>query len=627
MALFLMMMVIYFLCLVNKQHYSYIENNELTNALVSGFHCVIAEQDHLNHINIFPVPDGDTGTNLSLTLNSALTVIKDDEDKDLHEMLKALADALLDGARGNSGAIFAQFFQGLSESSVEQKQFTVQTLSKAINLGYQYAHEALLKPREGTVLSVMQAFADSISELVSKDPNIKFEEIISKAQFNVNKALINTTQQLNVLKKAGLVDAGAQGFALLIDGMSYYLKNREIKLLPEKFLVNKIKKQVNISDNEHQSKFRFCTECFVSSKDINKKKLQEALIELGDSMVLAGSKNKVKVHIHTNYPDKVFLKTKQFGEVTGEKADDMFRQQGIIFNKSKKFAVITDSGADISDEDMEELNIYMVPCRIQFGKDDYLDKVSITASEFYSKIRKNKNYPTTSRPSPGDFKRQFQFLPSHYEKVLSITLSSHASGTHEGAYLAAKRSDSSKHIYVVDSLNASMGQGQLSVLAAECAAAGMGIDEALQVIKRAIPKIKTFIMLQDLSYAVRGGRLSIWVKWMADLFRITPIMCIKANGKIGIATFFLGHRDNLSKYSKFIASQHNKKEKIQIGIGHAIYEKGAKELAKKIRSKNLSIDKLQICELGPALGAHGGPGTLTVSTCPVISFDDLSQQD
>ena len=621
-----MMRVTYLYCLVNKKQNSNIENSELINALVSGFHYVITKQDYLNEINVFPVADGDTGTNLSLTLTSALEVTKISDRKNLHQLLEKVAEALLDSARGNSGAIFAQFFQGLSDFSDGYNQFNVHSLSKAINQGYQYAYEALTSPREGTVLSVMHAFANSITELISENPNIGFEEIINKAQLSVDKALLNTTQQLSILKKAGLVDSGAQGFVFLIKGMSYYLENKEIKKSPNNPFVNSIKKQKYTSASNHQSQFRFCTECFINSDEINRKKLKEALVSHGDSMVLAGSKHKVKVHIHTDYPDKVFTVAKKFGEVTGKKADDMFIQQDTVMNKSKKFVVITDSGADISDEDIERLNIHMVPCRIQFGDEDYLDKVSISSKEFYFKIKENKNYPTTSRPSPGEFLRQFQFLTSHYEKVLSITLSSHASGTYEGAKLAAKRNKLSKNIQVIDSLNASMGQGQLTVLAAECAAAGLSINEALQIIKKEIPKIKTFIMLQDLTYAVKGGRLPRWVKLITDFFQLTPIMCIKKNGKIGIATCFFGRRNQISKYAKFISSLHYNNEKIQVGIGHAVLERGAEELARKLQKNIKQIDKMTICELGPALGAHGGPGTLTVSTCPVISIDNLTDR-
>ena len=134
---------------------THLTGGSLSQALTSGIHLVIAEQDLLNRINVFPVADGDTGTNLSLSLGSALPVLSSDEDPHLGTMLAAVADALLDGSRGNSGAIVAQFFQGMSDSAGEINRFTTYTFSKAVRLGSDYAHDALAEPREGTILSVI----------------------------------------------------------------------------------------------------------------------------------------------------------------------------------------------------------------------------------------------------------------------------------------------------------------------------------------------------------------------------------------------------------------------------------------------------------------------------------------
>lgn len=608
---------------VNSGQHSHIDGDELANALVSGFHCVIAQQEHLNRINVFPIADSDTGTNLSLSLGSALAVINNSEEKHLGPMLASLADALLDGARGNSGTIFAQFFQGFSDSAGELTHFTAYTFGKAVNLGSEYAHDALSKPREGTVLSVIQAFAKSVTQLASENSEAEFADVISKAQIKVDQALIDTPKQLDVLRKAGVVDAGAKGFALLVGGMSDYLRHGTIEPMPEISLLDEIEAPVKFSAADDSSQFRFCTECLVTASEIDRRKLRESLASLGDSVVLAGSKRKAKIHIHADNPDAVFEVARQFGELSGEKADDMHRQKSATHGSSDSFAVITDSGADISDEDMERLDIHMVPCRIQFGDRGYLDKVSISVAEFYAELESNPHHPTTSQPSPGDFRRQFQFLASHFKDVLSVTLTSRASGTYEGARSAAKRSEAPGRIHVVDSLNVSIGQGQLTVLAAECAAAGISIDETLKILEREVPRTKTFGLLCDLRYAVRGGRLPPWVKLIADLMRVTPIIYVKANGGIGLATFLLGRRHRISQYAKFIGSHCKDGETVQVGIGHAICPEDAEELAKELRNNIVSINALKICELGAGLGVHGGPGTLIVSIRPVMSDDDF----
>ncbi len=602
----------------------HIDGDVLAEALISGIHRVIGQQELLNRINVFPVADSDTGTNLSLSLSSALGVLRGQPGKHLGTMLAAMADALLDGARGNSGAIIAQFFQGVSDSAGEITRFTTYTFGKAVTMGSEYAHDALSKPREGTVLSVVAAFADSVTHQVSTTPELNFSTIISKAKVRVEEALADTPNQLDVLKKAGVVDAGAMGFAELVAGMADYLCHGLITPMPAEALLDEIEPPVEFSTADNASRFRFCTECLVTAAEIDRRKLREALSELGDSLVLAGSKRKSRIHIHVDDPEAVFDIARRFGNLSGEKADDMHRQQSSTHNSSRTFAVITDSGADIGEDDMERLDIHMVPCRIQFGDRGYLDKVSITTEEFYFELENNPHQPTTSRPAPGDFRRQFQFLASHFNDVLSITLTSRASGTYEGALSAAERSNAPGRIHVVDSLNASVGQGQLTVLAAECAAAGLSFDETIPIIESQVPKIRTYALLNDLGYAVRGGRLPQWVKTLADIIRVIPVVCIKPDGTIGLGGWLLGRRNRISKFASFIASQLKNDAAVELSIGQAVCPDDAALLAQELGEKVTSIDKLKICDLGTGLGVHGGPGTLIVAARPTTSADDFA---
>ncbi len=604
----------------------HIDGDSLADALVSGIHRVIGQQEHLNSINVFPVADSDTGTNLSLSLGSALGVLQGDSGKHLGTMLAALADALLDGARGNSGAIIAQFFQGVSDSAGEITRFTSYTFGKAATLGFEYAHDALSKPREGTVLSVIAAFAESITYQASANSDGDIADVVREARRKVDEALANTPKQLDVLRKAGVVDAGAQGFAELVAGVSEFFDSGHITPMPETALLENIEPSVDFSAADNTSKFRFCTECLITAADIDRRKLRESLAELGDSLVLAGSKRKAKIHIHVDDPDAVFGVARQYGEISGEKADDMHRQQSSTHGASKTFAVITDSGADICDEDMERLDIHMVPCRIQFGDRGYLDKVSITTDEFYSELQNNPHHPTTSQPSPGDFRRQFQFLASHFNDTLSINLTSRASGTYEGAKSAAKRSDARGRIHVVDSLNATMGQGQLVVLAAECAAAGISVDETIRIIEAQVPKTRTFALLSDLRYAVRGGRLPQWVKVAADLLRVTPIICVKPDGRIALGGCLLGRRNRITKFARFVASHIADDGPVEIGIGQAICPDDAETLAVELRQKISTIQSLKTCTLGTGIGVHGGPGTLIVSFRPTQSISQSDDQ-
>jgi len=595
---------------------THLDGNKLASALISGIHRVIDEQDFLNRINVFPVADADTGTNLSLSLGSALPILGTPDDKHLGTMLAAIADALLDGSRGNSGAIIAQFFQGMSDSAGELNRFTTYTFGKAVMLGSEYAHDALSDPKEGTILSVISAFAHSLQHLINECGEDDFRAIIENSMRPVEQALADTTGQLEVLRKAGVVDAGAKGFVTLLSGMAEYILHGRIAPAPDLSLLFSEELSFSTSAEGAESNYRYCTECIVTGTNIDRRKLREALDELGDSLVLAGTKRKAKIHIHVDEPEKVFSVGRSFGDLSAEKADDMHRQHVSSHNDARRFAVITDSAADIADDDMERLDIHMVPCRIQFGDRGYLDKVSISTEEFFAELETNPNHPTTSQPAPGDFRRQYQFLASHFADVVSISLTARASGAFQAAVSAAERVNAPGRIHVLDSLNASVGQGLLAVYAAECAIAGVTATATIEAIETLIPETLTFALVKDLRYAVQGGRIPRYVKTIADLLRLTAVIRTVPDGRIATASFLLGRRSQLRKFARYIARQSNTDQSLIVAIGHAVCLNDAVELARLLRKEIPDIERLVTIDLGTALGVHGGPGTLMVATQP-----------
>jgi len=601
----------------------HMDGDALAAALTSGIHRVLGEQELLNRINVFPVADSDTGTNLSLSLGSALGPLAKPGEKHLGTMLAAVADALLDGARGNSGAIVAQFFQGMSDSAGEITRFTTYTFGKAVSMGNEYAHDALSEPREGTILSVIAAFSQSIAHQVSNVREGDFPVVISKALERVEEALANTPNQLEVLRKAGVVDAGAKGFTELVAGIADYLQHGTIVPLPDTSFAHDLEPALNFLEADNESQFRFCTECIVTGTNINRRKLREALAELGDSLVLAGTKRKAKIHIHVDEPETVFDVAREYGEVSAQKADDMHRQQHATHGDKQRFAVIVDSAADITDDDMESHDIHMVPCRIQFGEHGYLDKVGITIDEFYSELEGNPHHPSTSQPSPGDFRRQFQFLASHFDDVISINVMSGASGTYDAACLAASRTDAHGKVHVIDSRNGSMGQGQLAVLAAECAEAGLDVERTVAVVEAQVPQTTSYIILKDLRYAVRGGRLPAWVKTIADMLRLTPIIYTTHEGKLGLSSFLFGRANWIERFARHIARR-APAGPVEIGIGHAICAEDAVALEQYLHKLLPDIRKSRISGVSPAIGVHGGPGTLLVAVKPWLSAQDIA---
>jgi len=594
----------------------YLDGAAFADALVSGIHCVVGEQDLLNHINVFPVADGDTGTNLSLSLGSALAVLNHHSDRHLGTLLARIADALLDGSRGNSGAIVAQFFQGVSDSAGEMTRFTPYTFSQAVAKGSEYAHDALSQPREGTILTVIAAVSDAIASHVASVRDGEFPPLMSVALERGQTALEETTDQLDVLRKAGVVDAGAKGFVELLRGMTEYIKHGSIADEPDLSVLGVGESLPVMAGSDEDSEFRFCTECIISGADIERRKLRETLSSLGDSLLLAGTKRKAKIHIHVNDPEAVFDVGRQYGEVSNEKADDMHRQAHSSHDTASRFAVITDSAADIADEDLERLDIHMVPCRLQFGDRGYLDKVSISAPEFFEELASNPAHPTTSQPAPGDFRRQFQFLASHFNDVLAFTVTGSASGTYQAALSAAERINAPGRIHVIDSLNASLGQGLLAVFAAECAHAGLSAEKTIAAVNDLIPQTDIYGMLRDLRYAVRGGRVPSWVRTIAQVLNITPFIRATPDGHIAPSGFAFGQRDRVRKFARSLVRNARGRGPLNVAIGHAACPEDAEKLETILRRDLAQIKRLTTTSLGAALGVHTGPGAMIVALQP-----------
>lgn len=589
----------------------YLDAEAMRQALRNGVQRVIASQDGLNRINVFPVADGDTGTNMALTVGAMGGVLEAADDWPLDRLLAAAADALLDGARGNSGAILAQFFQGVSDTAAELSRFTVETFSRAIVAGSDYARDALSEPREGTILSVIDAYADAITAAAELPARLDFGGLLANGLEAAEKALAATRFQLAELRKADVVDAGGKGFVALAQGMLAYVRDGETVDAID--LPDDVAEAV-MAGEDVDLEYRYCTECIVKGEALDRRKLREALSALGGSLVLAGSRHKARVHIHVNEPEQVFEIARGFGEVSGEKADDMQRQQHTTHGASRAVAIITDSAADLPDADMDALDIHFVPLRVQFGDQGFLDKLSISPSEFFDELARNPNHPTTSQPAPGDFRRQYEFLASHFDDVLAITLSSKVSGTFAAAESAAARVKGHGKVHVIDSRNASLGQGLIVRHAAALAQSGASLDAVRERVARAIAGTHTFGLVSDLRYAVRGGRVPNSRKVVADLLNLNPVLRTRADGSVSSGGVILGRGRRLPKFVRYIAKRIDADRPMTLAVGHANCEPDAIELRERLLAALPGVEESYVTEVGTAFGVHGGPGLIVVAT-------------
>ena len=591
----------------------YIDGIRLYRSITAGLRRVVSRQEYLNKINVFPVPDGDTGTNMAYTLTSIEDGIQNNAYSDIKKMSMKIADSALDGARGNSGAILAQFFVGFADGIKDVKKLNSAEFSQAIAHAKNYSYDALTKPREGTILSVIGGWSESL-ETSSKISN-DFLSILSTGLIAAQKALDNTPNQLEVLAKAGVLDAGAQGFVDMLSGIQEFIESgsiteAELKIIEEL-------EEVAITTNE---KFRYCTECIILGENIPRRLLQERLMDLGNSIVLAGTKIKAKVHIHSDDPHSVFSLCKEYGSIKGEKTDDMIKQQADAHSSHSSTAIIVDSGCDLPDELIDNMNIHVIPVRLNFGDTHYVDKVSLTSDEFWKELEKNPMHPQTSQPSPGDFRRQYQFLSSHYESAVSIHLPEALSGTYQSA-LTAARSLSSFPVNILDSFSGSIGTGLIAMRTAEAIIEGKNIDEINIIAKQAIENTQLYVGLNTLDNIVKGGRISPTVKKIANFFKINPYLAFKKEGLKPVGLSF-GNKNKSEKFRKFVENKIPQNKKVRVGISHAQMNTFVDDWRKDLIRK-FGDDNVIITDVGPALGVHAGPKVLCFAI--QILNDDLNK--
>ncbi len=580
----------------------YIDGPRLLRAIQAGINHVITRKDYLNKINVFPVPDGDTGTNMAFTLATISEETKSINNKQVSKVADGIADASLNGARGNSGSILAQFFVGFADGIGSFRRLTPERFSKAINTAKNYSYDALSEPKEGTILSVISDWAYSVNNLYKKHDD--FVMILDFAFEQAKESLRKTPEKLAVLKTAGVVDAGAQGFVDFLEGINHFIKQGE----KDDVDTSTIAEPVDNFEVEMTDEFRYCTECLVAGDDIDRIKLKEQLMNLGSSIVLAGSKKKAKIHIHTNDPQAVFTLGHEYGTLSGEKADDMLKQQKDAHGSHEEIAIVVDSGCDLPEDLIDEFNIHMVPVRLNFGDEHHVDKVTITSEEFWHQLQTSSIHPQTSQPTQGDFRRQYQFLTGHYNNVISVHLPASVSGTMQSATLAARDAEDLP-IELIDSQNGSIGIGLIALRGAEAVKSGKAKEDILKIIHQAVENTTIYIGLETLDYVVKGGRLSANKKKIANLLQINPILSFAMNGINSIGKTF-GSKNKAEKLVKFVSSK-LPDGPYRVGLAHG----NALELAENAEHhfESLRAEKVISTEIGPALGVHAGPQALVIA--------------
>ena len=586
-----------------------LNGTDFYNALVSGITNIISRHEHLNKINVFPVPDGDTGTNLLFTLRPIIQIDSDDISSHFGEMLSLIANTAIDSARGNSGTIMAQYFIGMLENAEQLDNLTNENMSKIFEDGFNAASSAMSDPKEGTIITVMRDVSNALSSKNYTEENILniFKDMHSVAK----KSLANTPELMQLLKDSGVVDAGAEGYVNLIEGMLHYIEHE--KIMNENVVADmKVEESTAIENMEEyqNSEFQFCTECIIENSDISRRDVKEKLSELGDSFILAGNKTKVKIHIHTNNPSKVFSICESFGKVKNQKADDMHAQITSSHQKKSKIAIVTDSGCDIA-SDSHNTNIHVVPVRYSFGDKDYIDKISQTSEEFYQELKTNPIHPKTSQPPAGDFINKFEYLSTHFESVISIHIPEKLSGTLASCKNAIKRVDNLK-VTTIDSLSASTGLGLIVNAASELSETIQDHDELVEKIQSLIENTTIYLGVKNLDYAIKGGRVPKFKGLISKALNMRPILSTDEEGKLKAESVLFGLKNFHTRLAAVILSKIDSDAHYKFSVAHSNAESEGHEIVEFIEDNFKNTVSIDLVDMGSALGVHAGPGSFGI---------------
>ncbi|HEX7253518.1 MAG TPA: DegV family protein [Thermoanaerobaculia bacterium] len=592
----------------------YLDGSRLSRAVIAGARFVVDRAEPLNKINVFPVPDGDTGSNMASTLQKVAAGISRVRQRHVREMSRRLADEAVTSARGNSGAILAQFFCGFSEGLPDRPRVETTDFAAAVTQAAESAYSAIARPVEGTILTVVRDWARQVSQGASRTRD--FADLLPESLTAAKESLANTPNQMKALKKAGVVDAGAQGFVYLIEGVVRYLREAARRAIPAP---PPEEVRAAVFDKTPESiLFRYCTEALLEGERIDRAELRRQAALLGDSIVIAGGAERVRLHVHTNEPEKLFEVMGRLAEVAQTKVEDMHAQHETRFdqNRVQRVGVVTDSTCDLPQSIFEELNVGVVPVRVFFGSENYLDRVTIMPAEFYARFAVTNVAPTTSQPPPADFTQVYRNVATHAGSIVSVHLSGAVSGTLQAARVGARPVEKTA-LEHVDSRNVSVGLGLIVRTAAEAAQAGKSADEVARIARAAAERTRLFIAVPTLEHLVRGGRVSAVRGFVAKLLGLLPVLTLSSEGKAEAVAKGRGFAAARRKMMGllFAAAGPGANASRRFGVAHCDSPELAEALAREIRERYPESD-VMIVECGPALGAHGGPGAVAVAVLP-----------
>jgi len=567
------------------------------------------KKEEINKINVFPVPDQDTGSNMAKTLLGIKEAIEGKEFKDLTEISEATLDGALTSAQGNAGVIYVGFLASFLPL-LDKNPVGVKKLAVAFEKGAERARQSIQNPKEGTILDVIDATAQVFKEESEKERDIV--KIFKLATEKAREALLATREKMEIFRKANVVDAGGLGFLMILESYLEALEGEKEEAKKEEMPSEKVRRFVQILANRYE------IVSLIENPKVGENEIKEKLKKLGNSLDIVQIGNRMKIHIHTDYPEEVKNMMRNFGQIEDLREEDMAKEVvGEPSLRQVSIGIVTEDITSLPSKVLQKYRIEIASAIL-----DWPDLEKIPGENVYQKMREIerlgiKTFPKTSQATPKSYLDAYEKQLQTFDKALCITVSSKISGCYNSAIQAKDMVKTPGKIFIIDSLNGAAGEALLVLKALEMIGEQREIAEIINELKNLIPQVNTYVMFEDPKWIESIGRITKkqgdWVRRMKKI-RLQPVMKIKEGtlGKGGI----VWARDMAEALFKKIAKDSKKirKEgkKIRVIINQADNSEGAEKL-RILLKKELGAEILFISEAPMLIGAATGPGTLIVA--------------
>jgi uncharacterized protein len=597
---------------------THLDGAGLRGALLTANEYVQRHRADLNRINVFPVPDGDTGTNLALTVSAIADRLRGSSEESAGAVARMAAEAGIMGARGNCGMILSHFLLGLSDAIGDRVRIGVGEFGAVLRSATEHVYRALEKPVEGTMITIMRAIADEAERLQHTDFVVLFERLLVKAR----EALANTPELLPQLKAAGVVDAGAKGFVHLLEGISSYVAGDPLVALdamPEWEASEPAFAAATVEYPTEAERFRFCTEALVRGDSIPEADVVRGVLrEHGDSLVVIRAADLLKVHVHTDEPEAVFAYLRGLGRLATHKAEDMQAQHAAVGRAAagghltlarRPVSIVADTACDLPDEVVRAHGMHLVPLSLIYGDKVLRDRLDITAEEFATQL-KGGAHPSTSQPTPAAFHEAFRRASEEGEAVVAILLSSGLSGTYASAQAAAKmRTEGEAPVHLFDSRGGSVLQGLLALKATELGELGWEPERIVAELTRVRDQSGIIVILDTFERALASGRVGRGKAWLGSLLDIKPVLEVDGAGKLVPVDRVRGRKGMLPKMLETLEKRVPKgARRVRFGIFHIAAPEVVDEVSREIRARWGADVEILAAAGTPVIGTHAGEG-------------------